>query len=262
MIKNALILKWTALLILGLVLSGCMVSCGSKNRQKKVLAAKSQGMVRPAVDSLPKTTNTSKETPLVAPAAKVPVVAKSVVADTLVPIRTDLPMIKREFRAAWVATVANINWPSKNNLSTEEQKLEAISLLNFLQKNNFNAVIFQVRPSADALYESSLEPWSYFLTGETGKRPFPYYDPLSFWVEEAHKRGLEIHVWLNPYRAHHSSGGPVTNQSMAKRASEMTVRLKNGMYWFDPANQKTQDHASKVVLDIVRRYDIDRKSVV
>lgn len=170
--------------------------------------------------------------------------------------RVDLPEVPREFRAAWVATVANINWPSRNNLSTEQQKREAIELLDLLKNNNFNAVIFQVRPSADALYASKLEPWSYFLTGTTGKAPNPFYDPLDFWVEEAHKRGLELHVWLNPYRAHHSSGGTVTSQSMVRK-TENVIKLRNGMYWFDPASKQTQDHAAAVVMDIVKRYDID-----
>lgn len=173
------------------------------------------------------------------------------------PFKVTLPEINREFRAAWVATVANINWPSKRNLTTEQQKQEAIQLLDMLETNNFNAVIFQVRPSADALYKSNYEPWSYFLTGETGKSPYPYYDPLEFWVEEAHKRGLELHVWLNPYRAHHSSGGAVTSESMVKKSPDNIVRLKNGMYWFDPADKRTQDHVSNVVKDIVTRYDID-----
>lgn len=173
------------------------------------------------------------------------------------PLRVELPQVSREFRGAWIATVANINWPTKNNFDSESQKKEAIVLLDMLKANNFNAVVFQVRPSADALYNSPHEPWSYFLTGQIGKRPNPYYDPLEFWVEEAHKRGLELHVWLNPYRAHHSAGGAVTEGSMVHKTSELVVRLKNGMYWFDPANPKTQDHASKVVLDIVKRYDID-----
>ncbi|WP_140937123.1 glycoside hydrolase family 10 protein [Sphingobacterium lumbrici] len=172
-------------------------------------------------------------------------------------IKVTLPRVQREFRAAWVATVANINWPSRNNLSTDQQKAEAVHLLDMLKENNFNAVIFQVRPSADALYQSQYEPWSYFLTGEIGKKPYPFYDPLEFWIEEAHKRGLELHVWLNPYRAHHTNGGSVTGQSMVNRASDHIVRLKNGMYWFDPADQRTQDHAAAVVKDIVKRYDID-----
>ncbi|MGG7469409.1 glycoside hydrolase family 10 protein [Chryseobacterium arthrosphaerae] len=171
--------------------------------------------------------------------------------------RTTLPEIKREFRGAWIASVANINWPSRNNLTVEEQKAEAISMLDMLKDNNFNAAIFQIRPSADALYTSDIEPWSYFLTGETGTAPYPNYDPLQFWIAEAHKRGLELHVWLNPYRAHHTNGGAVNKLSMANKLSDIVVRLKNGMYWFDPANPKTQGHVSNVVKDIVKRYDID-----
>ncbi|QRA41490.1 glycoside hydrolase family 10 protein [Chryseobacterium cucumeris] len=171
--------------------------------------------------------------------------------------RTNLPEIKREFRGAWIASVANINWPSRNDLTVEQQKAEAISMLDMLRDNNFNAAIFQIRPSADALYTSNIEPWSYFLTGETGTAPYPNYDPLQFWIEEAHKRGLELHVWLNPYRAHHTNGGAVNKLSMANKLSDIVVRLKNGMYWFDPANPKTQGHVSNVVKDIVKRYDID-----
>ncbi|UMQ42848.1 family 10 glycosylhydrolase [Chryseobacterium sp. Y16C] len=171
--------------------------------------------------------------------------------------KTNLPEIKREFRGAWIASVANINWPSKTNLTVDQQKAEAISMLDMLKDNNFNAVIFQVRPSADALYTSNIEPWSYFLTGETGKAPYPNYDPLQFWIEEAHKRGLELHVWLNPYRAHHANGGSPNGLSMVNKLSDIVIRLKNGMYWFDPADPKTQGHVSNVVKDIVQRYDID-----
>jgi len=172
-------------------------------------------------------------------------------------IIVSLPQVNREFRAAWIASVANINWPSKKDLSTEEQKAEAIHILDQLKDNNFNAVIFQARPSADALYDSPYEPWSYFLTGETGKAPSPYYDPLEFWIEEAHKRGLELHVWLNPYRAHHTNGGKITSESMVNKMPDCIVKLQNGMYWFDPAKKETQDHVSRIVMDIVKRYDID-----
>jgi len=154
--------------------------------------------------------------------------------------------------------VANINWPSKPGLPTEQQKQEAIALLDYLKANNFNAVVFQVRPQADALYQSSLEPWSYYLTGTQGKAPSPYYDPLQFWVEAAHDRGLELHVWLNPYRAHHTVGGEVTDSSIVKKKPELVVKLKQGNYWwFDPALKGTQDHSAAVVMDIVKRYDID-----
>jgi uncharacterized lipoprotein YddW (UPF0748 family)/predicted glycoside hydrolase/deacetylase ChbG (UPF0249 family) len=169
----------------------------------------------------------------------------------------DYPQTEREFRAAWVATVANINWPSKPGLPVDEQKREAIKLLNLLQKNNFNAVIFQVRPQCDALYQSKLEPWSYYLTGRQGQAPEPFYDPLEFWIEEAHNRGLELHVWLNPYRAHHISGGPVTDSSIVKRHPNLVVKLETGYWWLDPGNPGTPAHSLAVVKDIVSRYDID-----
>ena len=171
--------------------------------------------------------------------------------------KLNLPEVPREFRAAWVATVANINWPSKNNLSTQQQKDEAIKILDMLKDANFNAVIFQARPSADAMYKSDLEPWSYFLTGSIGKAPVPFYDPLEFWIAEAHQRGMELHVWLNPYRAHHTTGGPITDESMVKKMPDQIIKLRNGMYWLDPSDQKTQDHTSKVIKDLVKRYDID-----
>jgi uncharacterized lipoprotein YddW (UPF0748 family) len=170
---------------------------------------------------------------------------------------SSIPNAAKEFRAAWVATVANINWPSKPGLSTEQQQQEAIALLDFLKAHNFNAVIFQVRPQADALYQSSLEPWSYFLSGVQGKAPEPFYDPLNFWVNAAHERGLELHVWLNPYRAHHVSGGEVSDSSVVKKMPNLVVKLKEGYWWFDPSLKGTQDHGIAVVMDIVKRYDID-----
>ncbi len=163
----------------------------------------------------------------------------------------------REFRAAWVATVANINWPSKPGLTTDEQQKEALDLLNFLQEHHFNAVILQVRPQCDALYESDLEPWSYYLTGKQGQAPSPYYDPLKFWTDAAHDRGIELHVWLNPYRAHHKDGKEITEKSIVKKRPELALYLKEGYWWLDPAQQGTQDHSTAVVMDLVSRYDID-----
>ncbi|MDX2444329.1 MAG: DUF1343 domain-containing protein [Bacteroidales bacterium] len=164
---------------------------------------------------------------------------------------------EREFRAAWVATVANINWPSKPGLPVEEQKKEALKLLDLLADNNYNAVIFQVRPHCDALYKSDLEPWSYYLTGEQGKAPEPFYDPLEFWIEEAHNRGLELHAWLNPYRAHHVAGGEVTDASIVRLKPELVLELERGYWWLDPSKQETQDHSFNVVMDLVKRYDLD-----
>jgi len=164
--------------------------------------------------------------------------------------------IPREFRAAWVATVANIDWPSKPGLSTAEQKAEAIRLLDSAVILNLNAIVFQVRPQCDALYQSDLEPWSYFLTAEQGKAPEPYYDPLTFWVEESHKRGLELHTWFNPYRAHHPSGKKNETSVVATRP-EIVREIDNGYFWLDPSMQATQDYSYEVVMDVVKRYDID-----
>ena len=104
-----------------------------------------------------------------------------------------------EFRAVWVASVANISWPSKPGLSSQEQQSEAIEIIKNVKEANLNTIILQVRPQADALYESKIEPWSYFLTGESGLPPSPYYDPLIFWIEECKKHQIKIHAWLNPY---------------------------------------------------------------
>src|SRR4029078_11610973 len=116
----------------------------------------------------------------------------------------DVPPLKREFRGVWVATVANIDWPSNPGLPAEKQHEELIAILDKSVELKLNAVIFQVRPMADALYESKLEPWSEFLTGTSVNTPG--YDPLAFAVSEAHARGLELHAWFNPYRARHPSG--------------------------------------------------------
>jgi len=175
---------------------------------------------------------------------------------TATPVTT-LPKVQQEFRAAWIATVANINWPSKPGLSTAAQQQEAIALLDFLQAHNFNAAVLQVRPQADALYKSNIEPWSYYLTGTQGKAPDPYYDPLEFWVKEAHSRGIELHVWLNPYRAHHKDGKEISDQSIVKKHPELVVHLKEGYWWMDPALQQVQDITNDVVMDLVKRYDID-----
>ena len=176
---------------------------------------------------------------------------------TLISSNAQTPQAMYEFRAAWVATVSNINWPSKPGLSTKDQQQEALTLLNFLQEHHFNAVIFQVRPMADALYKSDLEPWSYFLTGMQGKAPDPYYDPLEFWIEAAHDRGIELHVWLNPYRAYHPSGKEISDGSIIKTNPELVVKLKQGYYWMDPSKKETQNRTAAVVRDIVKRYDID-----
>lgn len=168
------------------------------------------------------------------------------------------PWPVREFRGAWIATVANIDWPSSHSLTTDQQKNELTSLLDRLQSQNFNAIVLQVRTSGDALYNSSFEPWSYYLTGRQGRAPSPYYDPLEFTVQEAHKRNMEVHAWFNPYRARsgsNSTSGLAPNH-MADRFPRYTYAYGSNL-WMDPGAKVVQDFILSVFRDVVTRYDID-----
>ncbi|MBN1899975.1 family 10 glycosylhydrolase [Candidatus Sumerlaeota bacterium] len=168
-----------------------------------------------------------------------------------------IPPVPREFRAAWVSTVSNIDWPSRPGLSTSQQQKELLAILDKAVEINLNAIILQVRPQCDAVYDSKLEPWSSFLTGKMGKAPSPYYDPLEFAVNEAHLRGLELHVWFNPYRANHPTNrGGIADNHISK--TNPAIVKKYGRYlWLDPGEKATQDHTMNVILDVVKRYDID-----
>lgn len=165
-----------------------------------------------------------------------------------------LPEVTREFRGVWVATVRNIDFPTKPNLTTEEQKQEMIALLNRAQELKLNAILLQVRPMSDAFYQSEIEGWSRFLTGEHGKAPKPFYDPLKFTIEEAHKRGILVHAWFNPYRA---------NDVLAKEGNKRFnlkpeyVKKYGEYFWLDPGEKAVQDYSLAVVLDVVKRYEID-----
>jgi uncharacterized lipoprotein YddW (UPF0748 family) len=167
------------------------------------------------------------------------------------------PKPPREFRAAWVATVANIDWPSKRGLPAAEQKAELISILDRAAALKLNAVIFQVRPACDAMYASQIEPWSEFLTGAMGQPPQPFYDPLALAVEEAHKRGLELHAWFNPYRALHPSGKGAISATHVSKTRPQIVRTVGKHLWLDPGEKETQDYSVNVVMDVVKRYDVD-----
>lgn len=169
---------------------------------------------------------------------------------------TPIPATPREFRGVWVSTVANIDWPSRANLSVDKQKEEMISILNRAAKLKLNAVVLQVRPACDALYDSKLEPWSEYLTGRQGQAPSPYYDPLATWVEEAHRRGLELHAWFNPYRAQHASGRTLAATHVSKTRPNL-VRKYGRQLWLDPGEKAVQDYSISVIRDVVRRYDID-----
>jgi uncharacterized lipoprotein YddW (UPF0748 family)/DNA-binding MarR family transcriptional regulator len=164
---------------------------------------------------------------------------------------------KYEFRAAWVASVENIDWPSKKGLPVDSQKVEFTRLLDMHQRNGLNAVVVQIRPAADAFYPSPYEPWSEWLTGIQGQAPSPYYDPLAFMIEETHKRGMEFHAWCNPYRAIHTIGkSSVAPDHITKQHPEWFVKFQKTIY-FDPGNKEVQQYVTMVIRDIVRRYDID-----
>jgi len=157
----------------------------------------------------------------------------------------------------WVASVGNINWPSKPGLSTAEQKAELVGIFNNAAELRLNAVLFQVRASCDALYVSSYEPWSEYLTGRMGQAPQPFYDPLAFAVEEAHKRGMELHAWFNPFRARFSKAiSPVASSHISKTQPSL-VKAYGKYLWLDPGEPAVHEHSLKVILDVVRRYDID-----
>jgi len=166
-----------------------------------------------------------------------------------------VPPVPREFRAVWVATVDNIDWPSRRGLSVDQQKAELIRILDKAVQLHLNAVILQVRPACDAFYRSSIEPWSIYLTGHQGEDPS--YDPLAFAIEEAHKRGLQLHAWFNPFRAYHPSAhGPLAPNHVAHTHPEW-VRHYGDMLWLDPGDPQARAYSLSVILDVVRRYDID-----
>ncbi len=166
----------------------------------------------------------------------------------------NVPQPEREFRAVWIATVANIDFPTKNNLSIEQQKAEIIENLKLAESLKINAVVFQVRPMCDAIYKSDIEPWSEFLTGEMGKPQ--NFDPLEFLVSEAHQRGILVHAWFNPYRAYHPSAKTVSKNHITKTRPDL-VREYGKYLWLDPTSKEVQDYSVRVVADVVRRYDID-----
>ncbi|MDE2428994.1 MAG: family 10 glycosylhydrolase, partial [Burkholderiales bacterium] len=169
----------------------------------------------------------------------------------------EAPPLPREFRAAWVSTVANIDWPSRRDLSTEKQKAEIITILNNAVQMKLNAIVLQVRPAADAIYPSAIEPWSEYLTGEQGKAPNPWYDPLQFWIEQAHARGLELHAWFNPYRARTAvSRSPVSNRHISKTHPEV-VKQYGDLQWMDPGEPVAMQQTLDVITDVLRRYDVD-----
>lgn len=164
---------------------------------------------------------------------------------------------KAEFRGVWVATVSNIDWPTAGNYNPDSQRTEFIRLLDMHKANGMNAIVMQVRPATDAFYPSPYEPWSQWLTGKQGQPPVPYYDPLKFMIEETHKRGMEFHAWMNPYRA-------MFNVNSSSIAATHITRLHPNWFlqygdtkYFDPGNKEVLQYVANVVKDVVSRYDVD-----
>jgi uncharacterized lipoprotein YddW (UPF0748 family) len=171
--------------------------------------------------------------------------------------REQPPALPREFRGAWVASVGNIDWPSKAGLTTQQQQAELLALLDKAVALRLNAIVLQVRPGCDALYASKLEPWSEYLTGTMGRAPEPSYDPLAFAVTEAHRRGLELHAWFNPFRARHAAAkSPAASNHISKTRPEL-VRKYGALLWLDPGEAAVHEHSLRVILDVTRRYDVD-----
>lgn len=160
---------------------------------------------------------------------------------------------KREFRGAWLHVIGQSQWMNK---TPKQQREYIIDQLNKLEAAGCNAVIFQVRPTADALYKSDLESWSYWLTGKRGKAPSEDWDPMTFVIQEAHKRGMEFHAWLNPYRVTSSTSDILPDDHLSKKHPERFVKF-GGKIFFDPAYQENRDFICEVVDDIITRYDVD-----
>ncbi len=156
-------------------------------------------------------------------------------------------------RGVWVATVANIDWPTKPGLKKKIQKEEIISILDHSKQLGFNAIFLQVRPASDAFYKSSYEPWSSFLNKQYAS---PKYDPLKFWIEEAHKRGIELHAWINPYRASMNLKNNLPENHPASTNPEWFVEYGEKRY-FNPGVPESTVHINKVVKEIVTNYNID-----
>jgi uncharacterized lipoprotein YddW (UPF0748 family) len=170
------------------------------------------------------------------------------------PISDRPPAVTREFRGAWIACIYNLDWPSSKGLGAEQQQSELRAMLDKMASLNMNAVIFQVRPHCDAVYQSSMEPWSPWLSGSMGKSPG--YDPLAFCIREAHARGIEVHAWFNPFRALSSNTIPCCSSHVTQSRPGITKPF-GSMMWCDPSLQETRSRATNVILDVVRRYDVD-----
>jgi uncharacterized lipoprotein YddW (UPF0748 family) len=163
---------------------------------------------------------------------------------------------KRELRAAWIATVVNIDWPSQKGLNSSQQQEEYVKLLDVLKDAGMNAVIVQVRPAADAFYPSSYEPWSEYLSGTQGESSVPYYNPLAFMIAEARQRGMEFHAWFNPYRVSMNDKFWFADNHPIYKHPEWFVKY-GGKWYYDPGNHEAQEFVLQSIMEVVKHYDLD-----
>lgn len=167
------------------------------------------------------------------------------------------PAVPAEFRGVWIATVGNIDWPSKPGLPVGEMKSELTRLISSARATGFNAIIFQVRPACEVLYPSSLEPWSEVLTGTCGRAPDDGFDPLAFAIRETHRLGMEFHAWLNPFRARHHTAKSEPPAEHISVTRPDWVQEYGSYLWLDPGVQGAQDHTLAVIREICQRYQVD-----
>jgi len=163
---------------------------------------------------------------------------------------------KREFRGVWIATVDNIDWPKRGS-TVAQQKQQLIDIFNSHQRTGINAIMFQVRPAADAFYAKSTEPWSKWLMGKQGVAPDPLYDPLQFAIDEAHKRGMELHAWFNPYRATFDNKYSQLSPNHITNTRPEWFFTYGGQKIFNPGLPEVREYVVKVILNVVDNYDID-----
>ena len=170
------------------------------------------------------------------------------------------PSASGEMRGVWVSSVYNLDYPSSPTTDSDKLKAEADEILDNCVKWGLNAVFLQVRPSGDALYKSDLFPWSKYLTGSVGTAPQDGFDPLEYWVEAAHKRGLELHAWINPYRITRSKDtewNSLPSTHPAKMNPDWVVKYSDGNYYFDPGIPEVRDLVTRGAVEIVQNYDVD-----
>ncbi len=170
----------------------------------------------------------------------------------IISIKAQSPSV--ELRGVWVATVSNIDWPSKAGLSIKQQKEEIIKILDYYKSKHFNTIFLQIRPCSDVFYKSDLEPWSKYLTGDQGQNP--HYDPLKYWIKETHKRDIELHAWINPYRITQSKSDSLVAEHPAIKHPEWVVEY-GGKKYFNPGLPEVSTYLVQVVKEIIENYDVD-----